>query len=261
VYTVAFTLGEENHRLQIGKQNPAGTGYYTLLDDNSDVYLIANVTYTDSFTNLVDTLPFEPEPTPTPEPVLNLPGQIFTGLVATDVDSFSITDNATGNELLATRNEESGELAITSATIDPAGRETDTNMLSIVLSEYAALNSRVQGVTGADLAALGLTDPVYTLLATSGEQTYRLQVGVQDATGTLYYTLIDDFDQVALLPASSINFLVSLIDNPPYLPLPEVTPEIDAETTPDVDASAAPVESTAAVTEAATAEITETPDD
>jgi len=106
---------------------------------------------------------------------------------------------------------------------------------------------------------VGLDVPTYTLVARDSFASYTLQLGQQDATGAIYYGLVNAFETVVLIDAGSVGQLVSLFDAPPRpvemtpeatAPVGEATAEATAEVTVDVDALNLTGEATPEATEA-----------
>jgi hypothetical protein len=231
-YIITTTIAGTDYRLRVGDRNPSGTGYYMLLDDDdSTVYLTANTSGIDSVTGLIDTPPFEPIPTPTPAPVLNAPGLVFPELQAAAVNTLTITDNSTGDELVIARGDD-GTLTIVSAPDALDGRTADSAALNVAVADFVAVTA-VTSTELADLGVVGLAEPAYTLVADTDDAQYTLRVGDQDVTGTRYFALVDDFPQVAEVEAANVNFLINLIDEPPYLPAPAATAEATEAVTED----------------------------
>lgn len=238
--TITFTADGTEHSLSIGRQNPSGNRYYVMQLDDDTIYMVSNANL-DSLLGLASNQPVVVLPTATPEPQLNAPGVVFAGFSATDIQRFEITDNASGDSLVLVRNEEDSTWSI-----EGDDRAVDQTTVEIMMSVYGFLEA-VDATDTPDLAPLGLDEPAYTLVATdSTGKTFTVQVGDNDPTGTRTYTLIDDFERVAIVEADSLATFSEWLTNPPVAPDPtpaaeeapaEATDEPTEETSDEVEAT------------------------
>lgn len=229
-YVMEVTVGDnEEMTFTVGGQNPAGSSYYVQSSDEGMIHLVRTGDMDDVLTLVNDTPIIQP-PTPTPVPVLNLPGPVFDLISTDDLTRFEVTR---GDESLVLTKDDEGNWQIED------GAETDAtldqNLVNVSLDVFSSIRA-VDGLTGVDTATLGLDDPQIVIQASSADQTYRLQIGDTDASGTRYYALVNDFaEPVAVLEAQDINTLTDLIDNPPVVPPAEATAEATAEVTAEAE--------------------------
>jgi hypothetical protein len=265
-------------RLRLGNRSVDNTQFFAFLDeDTTTVYVILGASSLDSSVlRMVSQPPFTPAPTPTAAPVLNVPGLPFITFNYNLATSFSVTDHVAGTSVVLTKLPDNvtwsvqvldlTELAATpeataestaeataevtaEATIavsDLLGPQVDQLAVSVYLTEFGYING-VSRTTVADLSTLGLSSPHYTIQALMGDGTsYRLRVGNTDPTGTLYYSLVNDFTDVVLVEAGTVAPLLEMLANPPYVM--EITPEV---TVAPAEATAPAAEATVETTEAA----------
>lgn len=222
-YVVEVTAGDEDVTFTVGGQNPAGSSYYVQSSDEGMIHLIRTGDMDDVLALANDTPIVEP-PTPTPEPVLNLPGPVFNFFNADDLTRFEVTR---GDESLVLAKDDEGNWQIEDGAA--ADATLDQNLVNVSLDVFSSIRA-VDGLIGVDTATLGLDDPQIVIQASSADQTYRLQIGDADASGTRYYALVNDFaEPVAVLEAQDVNTLTDLIDNPPVVTSAEATAEVTAE--------------------------------
>lgn len=238
--TLTFTADGSEYALSVGRQNPSGNRYYVMQPNDDTIYMVSNANL-DSLLGLASNQPVVVLPTATPEPQLNAPGVVFAGFSATDIQRFEITDNASGDSLVLVRNEEDATWSI-----EGDDRAVDQTTVEIMMSVYGFLEA-VDATDAPDLAPLGLDEPAYTLVATdSAGKTFTVQVGDNDPTGTRTYTLIDDFERVAIVEADSLATFSEWLTNPPVAPDPtpaaeeepadDTSDEGEGEATPTVEA-------------------------
>ncbi|MGB7339695.1 MAG: DUF4340 domain-containing protein [Phototrophicaceae bacterium] len=211
-----------NYRLRIGNSTVGENAFYAFLnDDEQTIYVITNATtLRNSILNLATTVPIEPTAVPTAIPVLNTQAP-FASFVLTNATGFTFTNNETGDVILISRNAEG-----TGWTFNLNGEElaVQPEFLQVILNSFSTVRG-VDQVATTDLAVLGLDNPTYRLEAgTVGNIVYILQLGDQDPTGSVYYGLVNQFEEVALIDSDSVALLLSLFDTPPVIE-PEVTPE------------------------------------
>lgn len=107
------------------------------------------------------------------------------------------------------------------ASADPASAEA-------AASEIAALQIE-DTIPGLDLAIAGLKEPEYTITVAFGGVKRNVEIGVVTPTGGGYYALAPNGD-VIILNKFSVDDLLGLLTNPPYLETP--TPSPTATETP-----------------------------
>lgn len=231
-YTVEFNTEETTYSLQIGDSNTAGTRYYAFMGDDTDtIHLLSNKDALDRVLEIALAPPYIIEPTATPEPSLNLPGPIFTGYGASLVNRFIITDESGDNSLTFVKGADE-----TWSLMQEPDTALESEIVQIAVATFGSLRA-VDGLPGDSLEQYGLDEPSYTLSAETDARTYRLQIGDTDISETRYYTLVDDFEPVAVIEADSLAVILDLLTDPPYAPetTPETTAEATAETTPEAD--------------------------
>jgi hypothetical protein len=235
-FTLSFTTdaGDVN-TLHLGNKNPSGTAYYALLNDDTEtVYLLNNATRLTTLSALAAKPPYVPTPAPTPVPALQVPGTIFPNWTGMDVTRFEIRNNETDEVIIFVLGEE-GSWSIAEAT-HAQSLELIQELVQFLVANFGNVTVTA-ALDDADLAPLGLDDPAYTISAfTDGATSYILQVGSADVSGKLYYALVNDIPQVALVQKAEIDALMDIITNPPYMP--EATPEATAEATGEATAEA-----------------------
>jgi hypothetical protein len=253
-YDVNFTAGGTNYRLQVGNKNPGGTQYYALVGDDGKVYLLTSSASVDMVLNLVNTLPYVIPPTPTPVPVLQAPGPVFVGLTPQSINTFTLTDTTTGEELVLVR-----DPATLQWTIAGSAEPVLQQLVDFVLQQFTML-ATVDKVPGTNLAALGLENPSRLIVAGINDtENHVAAIGNTDPTGTRYYARINAYADIAVIPVETIDFIFDMLENPPIAPeaTPEVTGEATAEATESAEAtSEATAEAMAESTQEATAEAT-----
>lgn len=240
-FTLSATAEDASLQVRIGNQLPTGARYYALLgDDDATIYIVAPISAVNTLTGFINNPPVILPPTPTPQPVLSANSPVFADFDAQALTRFSVRDVANDADTTLIRDPESNAWQIEAATNSQAA-PTDDTAASIEISSLAFAEpisvSRVE-----DLAALGLDDPAFTIVAEDADGTsYRLQIGQLDPTGARYYTLVNDFEQVAEISRASLAPLLNWVEQPPYAPAPiapaeatpEATAEATAETTPE----------------------------
>ncbi|QPC83465.1 DUF4340 domain-containing protein [Phototrophicus methaneseepsis] len=238
---ITFVADGTEYTLTVGRQNPSGNRYYVRVGDDETIYLV-NSTTLDTILGLASNQPIVVPPTPTPVPMLNAPGVVFVGFSAQDIQRFQVTDHASGESLVLVRGEDN------LWTVLDDDRALDQSTVEVLMSVYGFVEA-VDAIDGADLEALGLAEPAYTIQATdSSERTFKIQLGDTDASGTRMYALVDDYDTVAVIEADALSTIIGWLEEPPYAPEPTATVGASEEVTE---------EPTADVTEAATEEMTE----
>ena len=232
-YSITFDADGETYSLTVGDTNFSGQSYYVQRNDEATVFLTTNVTGINGITNISTTPPYVPTPTPTPQRTLNVPGTVFTTFNAANIVRLSITDNATSDELVLTREDELSEWMVEDADLD-----TDQTTTSVIVSEFGSTQGLDTLPAGDDLSVYGLDDPVYTIEATAfNDDTFTLQIGGEDVSGTRTYVLVDDFEQVVTVNKANIDLLTTFIENPPLIPAPEATPEAEMTDEPEAEAT------------------------
>ena len=239
-----------DYRLRIGDRTIGENSYYAFLNDDSEtIYVITNAsTLQNSILNLTNTVPLEATPVPTLAPVLNVQAP-FSTFVLTNATGFTFTSEATATVVDVTRNADNTAWVYTQNGEILAVQD---EFLQIILNSFSTISGSQQS-TVEDLAPLGLDTPAYTLEARTVDGTnYVLQLGDQDPTGTIYYGLVDQFESVVFINASSVALLLDMIENAPLL-VPEVTPEVTAEA--EMTSEAMETTEEAEMTPEATAEV------
>ena len=227
--TVAFTAGDTTYSVQLGNRTPQGTRYYALVgDDTTTVSILRNANGIDTVLEFVNVPPLQPTATPTPEPALNVPGPLYEQVMEENVVRFRLDDNTTDGALVLERETLDAPWQIISTpqpVEDAENRVVDQSRTDIIVSAFTNLQGD-NSTTVADDGSVGLDTPEYVLsIETVDNRTYRVQVGDADPTGSFYYTRVDQFEPVVFIPAQQIEALLTVLENPPYLPLSETTPE------------------------------------
>lgn len=222
-YIITFDANSETYNLTVGDTNFSGQSYYVQRNDEAAVFLTTNVTGIDGVTNISTTPPYVPTPTPTPQRTLNVPGTVFTTFNTANIVRFSLTDNATGDELVLTREDELSDWVVEDTNLD-----TEQTTASVIVSEFGSTQGLDTLPAGDDLSVYGLDDPAYTVQATAfNDDTFTLQIGGEDVSGTRTYVLVDDFEQVVTVNKANLDLLITFIENPPLIPATEATPEAE----------------------------------
>jgi hypothetical protein len=232
-YDINFTAGDTDYRLQIGDKNIGGTQYYALLGADGKVYVLTSASSTDTILNLLNNSPYIVPPTPTPIPVLNAPGPLFMGFDAQAINSFTLSDSESGQELVLVRDPETRAW-----TIEGSDAQVQQELVDFVLGQFGTL-SAIDKVPGTNLEALGLVNPTRYLLASVDDATnYIVALGNTDPTGTRYYARVNDYADIAVVETSLVDFVLDMLVSPPIIP--EATPEVTAEATVEATAEATP---------------------
>jgi hypothetical protein len=159
---------------------------------------------------------------------------LFPDAVFAVVESFSVTDNETGQTFAASIGEDSSEWVIDEMPTEPdPALVVDSNQITSSLFSLPSMqSSRVLSEIEA-LAPFGLEEAHYTITfrVTSGSE-HTIYVGSQNPTGTGYYVrLSEDIDltqEVYLVDTYSLDSIIWFLGNPPLVeptPEPEEQPE------------------------------------
>ncbi len=217
------------------------------------------------------------ESTPTPESG----GPFFPDLEVDALTRLSISGTAQAAEgseeeaagpLQTTLSKDEGGAWVVEEATNSTDRATDQDAAAQAAENFVALRA-ADSFTAENLADFGLEEPAYTITAEDGENSYTLLVGNENPSGNRYYVLRDGDEEptVYLVTKSTLDDLINLLDEPPYVPPPTATPtpyptpnpysEVEQTATAQVEATAtAEFEATAtAEAETATEETTEEP--
>jgi len=94
-----------------------------------------------------------------------------------------------------------------------------------------------------DLDVIGLKDPNYVLTVRFEEVERNVSIGVITPTGNGYYALNAD-GNVVIVSASSVDSLLNLFNNPPYLETPTPSPTATETSIPPTPEPATPTPAT-----------------
>lgn len=247
--TIAFEVGNTSYTLRVGSRNPQSTRFYAQLGDDETIYVVSNPAQIDTLLGFATQLPVVQVPTPTAMPTLVLPGGLYTGVLQTNFLRFEMTDNVSGETLAFSRPDVDSEWILEEAPEGIEGVPVQTD-IAVLVTSWVSLQG-VDGLPAENLDSLGLEDPAYTVV---GERTdggtNTLRIGDQDPTGTRYYALVDEFDQVAVVPADEMDVFLSRFEDPPIEPeigpnVPESTDEAEAEATDNDSAPSTDADATA----------------
>jgi hypothetical protein len=147
--------------------------------------------------------------------------------------------------------------------VEPSPGDADILRVYNVADQVAMMRSRI--LMG-KLANFGLTNPqAEVTLGLKDESTVSFTIGDRNPNGTHYYVQKGDDPEIHLVPASSIDGLLDMVDNPPYPPTATPPPSpIETETpesptaTPTKEPTQQPTEEPTQTPTADTSE-TETP--
>jgi hypothetical protein len=119
--------------------------------------------------------------------------------------------------------------------VEPVPGDADILRVYNVADQVATMRpSRI--LTG-NLADFGLMDPqAEVTLGLKDGPTVSFTIGDLNPNGTYYYVQKGDDPEIYLVPASSIDGLLDLVNNPPYPPTPEPPPtplETETPAVPD----------------------------
>lgn len=250
VRTVEFVAGDETYTLRVGTRNPQSTRFYAQLGDDETIYLVSNPAQIDTLVSFADVLPVVELPTPTAVPVLTLPGNLYPGSTQGDFLGFTMTNNETGETLAFERETVDSDWVLADA---PEGVDgvADQSGVNLLVTAWVSL-SGVDTLPAENLDNLGLEEPAFTLvgdLRVGGTST--LQIGGQDPSGSRYYTLVNEFEEVAVVPASELELVLSQYDNPP------LTAPVGPSVPDSTEAADAQAEATETESESAEAETEE----
>ncbi|MCC6300036.1 MAG: DUF4340 domain-containing protein [Anaerolineales bacterium] len=106
--------------------------------------------------------------------------------------------------------------------IQPLEASADPSAAEAAASQIAAL--RIEDTIPAlDLEIVGLKDPAYTLTVAFGDVKRKAEIGVLTPTENKYYAL-SPTGEVVTIDKFSIDGLLKLLTNPPYLETPTPSP-------------------------------------
>jgi hypothetical protein len=144
-------------RLHIGKENPQGNGYYSLLnDDNATVHMLSGVGTISQLKTLAANPPLAATPTPMVT-TLTMPGAIFGTVALTNVSSIEFRNNTT-DDYITFQKDAAGSWSIAEGSkVNTAGG--GGSEINILLNGLAALTG-VDGFESDDLATYGLDQPL-----------------------------------------------------------------------------------------------------
>jgi hypothetical protein len=155
-----------------------------------------------------------PNLNPPPEPGVQPTQALLWAFESEDLVRISIT-----KRFQTTTVERTG---MTWRVVEPNPGDADILRVYNVADQVAMMRSRT--LTG-KLADFGLTDPqAEVTLGLEDESTVSFTIGDLNPNGTHYYIQKENDPEVHLVPASSIDGLLAMVDNPPYPPTPEPPP-------------------------------------
>lgn len=160
----------------------------------------------------------------TPTPASSGGGPLFEDLSAETLTRLSLLNN-TDDEQTVLSKDEGGAWSIEEAT-HSTERATDQDAAAQAATDFASLTAN-DSFTAENLADFGLEEPAYTLRAEGAEETtYVVHIGNENPTGNRYYALREGDEEpiIYLLPKTSVDALLDLIAEPPYVPPPTATP-------------------------------------
>ncbi len=138
--------------------------------------------------------------------------------------------------------------------VEPSPGDADILRVYNVADQVAMMRSRI---LKGNLADFGLMDPqAEVTLGLGDESTVSFAIGDLNPNGTHYYVQKEDDPEIHLVPASSIDGLLDMVDNPPYPPTATPPPSPVETEAPEESPTETPTEKP---TENPTEEPTETP--
>ncbi len=130
-----------------------------------------------------------------------------------------ITDNSTGSAIELKRFSD-GNWSI----VAPLEASADQGTVTAAETQLFALKTLTNLETAADFSVFGLSTPSYIIsmnFEDGAEAT--IQIGAKTPTGSGYYVQRDG--KVYVISTSSIDAILGLVNNPPYLATPTPSPE------------------------------------
>ncbi len=101
---------------------------------------------------------------------------------------------------------------------EPKGGQTDTSKVEQMVSQLTSLQTTVSLNPTSDLSIYGLTAASYVITVNmNGGKQYVLAIGDVTPTGDGYYVRLDQ-NTPEVVNKSSVDTLVDLIKNPPFMP-------------------------------------------
>ena len=168
----------------------------------------------------------------------NFSGRVFPDVELDSLVEFSVQDNSNEVGNIFTKGEDDSWSM--SAEMDE-GRTIDQTEVIGSAGIFIELQAVDKFAAENGLATYGLEEPTYTLsVKTDADETYTMQVGNKNPSGTRYYVLINDEPDVYLIPSNfELDNLTKLATEPPYEPLPPTPtpvpqPEIGGNAFPNV---------------------------
>lgn len=167
-----------------------------------------------------------------------------TGPTSTPVPSLRSFDD---QDLVSISYEEAGELYIKLEKVDtlewtvtthPEGQVTAGNIEEL-LSYLSNLELVSVLSSSPSLSDIGLDEPEKALqLEYEDGTSYTISIGTETALADGYYATVDDYDAVVVLPVSSIDQVIALMDDTTLPPTP--TPTLSSEKTEESEATPIP---------------------
>lgn len=138
-------------------------------------------------------------------------------------------------------------------TVPHAGT-ADSACLNNLADQVAEMTASCATADADDLAAFGLQEPeARVMLMLSDGTTIDVSIGAEDPGRTTRYVQRTGDPLVYLVPAAGVDGLLGLVDEPPYLPAPDISQPSPLETPPFIS-PLSPIETPTAVLPRATPE-------
>ena len=207
-FTMQVT-GESEYRLQVGNRNPSNTHYYAIEGSNAQEIFLIDVETVHQLVRLAEIPPIQPPPTLTLEPELRLPGILIPDTAEQDLNTFSIINNNTNQQIDFVRNAEDGDWELAT------GESLDTSIMQVLATNLAFLRA-IDAFTVDNVEPLGLDSPSYTIeLQAKQNETVAIYIGDTDPSEQRMYAMVDDIDLVVTLNKTEVDLLLDLLDDPP----------------------------------------------
>lgn len=121
--------------------------------------------------------------------------------------------------------------------VKPEPAQADTAALQSALSQFLASQVISSPASLPGLDALNLENALYKVLLLSQDGSkIVINVGKETPTGSGYYVLASNQNQVVVVNKYGLDALLSLLETPPYLP----TPTLETDVTSGVEETPAP---------------------
>ncbi|MGQ0603590.1 MAG: DUF4340 domain-containing protein [Anaerolineales bacterium] len=167
--------------------------------------------------------------TPTPGVQAAPTGAVWAGVTADQIIGVTVEDRAGGRQVAFGRNTPQESWAVTAPEAGPADQlQAATDAAALINVQF----SNVLTPTG-DLAAFGVLSPTFTVeIKLADGKLLKAAIGDKTITGNEYYVQREGETSVLLVSSFSLEPVLKLVDEPPFLKPTETPTAIVSEGTP-----------------------------